>query len=47
MPDYEQVTDTERVSKTAKRVSEGRFEGKFDERKGDEDTAKKVVFNGE
>lgn len=38
-------SDTERVGKTAKRVSEGRFEGKFNKQKDDDkDRSKKEVF---
>ena len=38
-------SDTERMGKTAKRVSEGRFEGKYDEQKDDgKDRAKKVFI---
>ena len=41
-------SDTERVGKTAKRVSEGRFEGKFNISKDDDkDRAKKEVFLAE
>ena len=35
---------TERVGKTAKRVSEGRFEGKFNEQKDDDKDWSKKVF---
>ena len=38
-------SDTERIGKTVKRITEGRFEGKFNESKSDDkDRAKKEVF---